>query len=167
MVNYGNSKIYKIEPIVEHEEGEIYVGSTTKQYLSQRMVKHRNCYKLWKDGKAGKVTVYDIFDKYGIDNCKIYLLESVIAISKDELLAREGYYIKTLKCINRKIEGRTPKEYRKDNIDKINERNKQYRKDNIDKLTELNKHYRENNKENIKNYLVQYRSNLYLRHMQL
>ena len=106
MVNYSNSKIYKIEPIVEHEEGEIYVGSTTKQYLSQRMDKHRNDYKRWRDGKTNKLTVFDLFDKYGIDNCKIYLLESVIAISKDELLAKEGYYIRTLKCVNRCIVGR-------------------------------------------------------------
>ena len=121
MVNYSNSKIYKIEPIVEHDEGEIYIGSTTKKYLSQRMDNHRLCFKSWKSGKTNKLTVFDLFDKYGIDNCKIYLLESVIAISKDELLAREGYYIKTLKCINRCIVGRTRKEYYIDNKDKINQ----------------------------------------------
>ena len=32
MVNYNNGKIYKIEPIVDHDEGDIYFGSTTKQY---------------------------------------------------------------------------------------------------------------------------------------
>jgi len=37
MVNYQNGKIYFIEPICEHEENERYIGSTTKQYLSQRM----------------------------------------------------------------------------------------------------------------------------------
>ena len=140
MVNYSNGKIYKIEPIVDHEEDEIYVGSTTKQYLSQRMDKHRNDYKRWKDGKCRKTSVYVLFDKYGIDNCKIYLLESVIAISKDELLAREGHYIRTLKCVNRCIAGRTIKEYNNDNLDKI-------------------KHYRENNRDKMKNYLVQYREN--------
>ena len=125
MVNYSNSKIYKIEPIVEHEEGEIYVGSTTKKYLSQRMDKHRSDYKRWKDKKFNKLTVFDIFDKYGIDNCKIYLLESVNTNSKDELTSREGHYIRTLKCVNRCIAGRTKKEcdkqYRKDNKDKINQ----------------------------------------------
>ena len=72
MVNYSNGKIYKIEPIVEHEEGEIYVGSTTKQYLSQRMDKHRNSYKRWKDGKAHKFTVYDLFDNDNLDKIKHY-----------------------------------------------------------------------------------------------
>ena len=36
MVNYNNGKIYKIEPL-NGEEGDIYIGSTTKEYLSQRM----------------------------------------------------------------------------------------------------------------------------------
>ena len=129
MVNYSNGKIYKIEPIVEHEEGEIYVGSTTKKYLSQRMDNHRNDYNRWKDNKFHKLTLFALFDKYGIDNCKIYFLESVNANSRDELLAREGHYIKNLKCVNKCIIGRTAKEYYIDNIDKI----KQHYKDNIDK----------------------------------
>ena len=33
MVNYSNGKIYKIEPIIDHDEGDIYIGSTTKKYL--------------------------------------------------------------------------------------------------------------------------------------
>jgi ribosome-interacting GTPase 1 len=129
MVNYSNGKIYKIEPIVEHLEGEIYIGSTTKKYLSQRMDKHRSSYKLWKDGKTNKTTVFDLFDKYGIDNCKIYLLESVNANTKDELLSREGHYIRTLKCVNRCVAGRTRKEsnehYYNDNKNKILQNKKQ------------------------------------------
>ena len=35
MTNYNNGKIYMIEPICEYEVGDIYIGSTTKQYLSQ------------------------------------------------------------------------------------------------------------------------------------
>ena len=134
MVNYSNGKIYKIEPIVDHLEDEIYIGSTTKQYLSQRMDNHRCCYKRWKDDKYHKFTVFDLFDKYGIDNCKIYLLESVNATTKDELLAREGHYIRTLKCVNRCIVGRTNKEYKNDNKETITEQNKQYYHNNIDKI---------------------------------
>ncbi len=42
MVNYTNSKVYKIWSTLGNN---IYVGSTTKQYLSQRMDKHRECYR--------------------------------------------------------------------------------------------------------------------------
>ena len=45
MVNYNNGKIYKIENNIDDM---IYIGSTTKQYLSQRMDKHRSSYKRWK-----------------------------------------------------------------------------------------------------------------------
>ncbi len=33
MPDYSQGKIYKIEPIVEHDEHEIYIGSTTQKYL--------------------------------------------------------------------------------------------------------------------------------------
>jgi len=137
MVNYSNGKVYKIEPIAEHLEGEIYIGSTTKKYLSQRIDNHRSSYKRWKNGKTGRITVFDLFDKYGIDNCKIYLLESVNANSKDEILAREGHYIRTLKCVNKCITGRTEKEYYNDNKVKLLEKRKGYYNDNKDKIFEV------------------------------
>ena len=102
MVNYNNGKIYKIEPIVDHDEGDIYIGSTTKQYCSQRLDTHRGNYKLWKNNKYRKVQVFEIFDKYGVSNCQIVLIETVNAESKDELLAREKHYIKSCKCLNKK-----------------------------------------------------------------
>ena len=48
MSDYSKAKIYKIEPICDHEEDEIYIGSTTKSTLAQRMTTHRSNYKQWK-----------------------------------------------------------------------------------------------------------------------
>jgi hypothetical protein len=136
MVNYENSKVYKIEPIVDHPEEYIYIGSTTKKYLSQRMDTHRTDYKRWKNGKhPSKLTVYNLFDKYGIENCQILLLESVNANSKDELHSREAYYIRTLKCVNKVIPGRKKKQYDIDNKDKI----KEYYDSNKRKISEKRK----------------------------
>ena len=101
MKNYNNSKIYKIEPTCEHDEGNIYIGSTTKQYLCQRMAEHKCEYKKYKKGSQSKVMSYDIFDKYGPENIKITLIELVNANNKDELLSKEAFYIKTLKCVNK------------------------------------------------------------------
>lgn len=39
MVNYKDGKIYKI---VSSQTAKIYIGSTTKKYLSQRMDDHRS-----------------------------------------------------------------------------------------------------------------------------
>ena len=134
MVNYSNGKIYKIEPIVEHEEGDIYIGSTTKLYLSQRMDSHRSCYKQWKNGVQRYTSSHLLFEKYGIENCNIFLIESVNANSKDELHAREKHYIKSLKCVNKVIPSRTNKEYRNDNKEEIKIRDKKYREANLDKI---------------------------------
>jgi hypothetical protein len=144
MVNYENSKIYKIEPIVDHDEGDIYIGSTTKNYLSQRMDKHRSDYKRWKEkGKGGHIRSYDLFEKYGIDNCQILLIESFPCLTKDELRAREGHHIRTLKCVNKNIAGRSYKEYQnlyyENNSDKIKEKQKLYYENNLDTINENKK----------------------------
>ena len=130
MVNYNFGKIYKIEPIVDHDEGDIYIGSTTKQYLSQRLDTHRSDYKQWKNNKHGKIQVFEIFDKYSVEGCQIVLIETVNAESKDELLAREKHYIKSFKCVNKCIPGRTRKEYYQDNYDIIKEKNTVYKENN-------------------------------------
>ncbi len=111
MVNYENSKIYKIEPIIDHEDGDIYIGSTTKQFLSQRMDSHRSAYKLWKLEKVSHIRSFDIFDKYGIENCQILLIDSYACQNKDELRRRENHYIRTIKCVNKNKPIRTKEEY--------------------------------------------------------
>ena len=104
MVNYANGKIYMIRPRVEHEESEVYIGSTAKYYLSDRMFNHRNMYKRYKDGKhRSRYSVFDLFDKYGCENCDIILVEEVNANSKAELFSREAHYIRITKCVNKLI----------------------------------------------------------------
>ena len=98
--DYSQGKIYKIEPKSEHMEGDIYIGSTTKKYLSQRMAAHRKDYKTWKAGRTHTTSCYELFDKYGIDNLNIVLLESANVESYDELISRETYYFKKIKCVN-------------------------------------------------------------------
>ena len=117
MINYNNGKIYKI--CSKTMEGDIYIGSTTKKNLSKRMSGHVYVYKKVKSGiSINKTKSFDIFDKYGVENCCIILLENVNAKDKNELKAREAYYIKTLECINKQIPLRSKQEYRDDNKDK-------------------------------------------------
>lgn len=99
MIDYSKSMIYKI--VSNDENALIYIGSTTKKYLSQRMMKHRSSYKLWKKHKASKVMAYNLFETYGIENCKIILLEVTHCTSKDELRRREQHYIDTTNCNNK------------------------------------------------------------------
>jgi hypothetical protein len=123
MVNYGNGKIYKIEPICDHDENEVYIGSTTKRLLCQRMDTHRADYKLWLKGGRGKVMSFKLFDKYGVENCIITLLETARVRTKDQLKAKEVHFIQTIKCVNKHIPGRTHteicKQYRVENREQI------------------------------------------------
>jgi hypothetical protein len=157
--DYSKWKIYKIEPKIDHDEGDIYIGSTTKQYLSQRMTAHRKNYNsTWlKGNKQYKLTSYDIFDKYGVDNCEIILLETVKATSIDDLRAREKYYIKSIKCVNRNIPTRTIKEYVDDNKEKIKEQQLNWRLQNKDAIKEYQKVYNEENRDDIRQQKKEYR----------
>ena len=99
MVNYANTKIYKIESITG--EGQCYVGSTTKQYLSQRMDTYRVGYKKWKNDDQSFVSVFKLFDEYGVKNCRIILLEAFPCDNTDEKNSKEAEYIKDLDCVNK------------------------------------------------------------------
>jgi hypothetical protein len=149
MVIYSSGKIYKIEPTCEHDEGDIYIGSTCQQRLCTRYSAH----KLSSNSCSSKL----LFKKYGIENCNIVLIELVNATSKEELHMRESYFIKTLKCVNKSIPLRTVKEYAIDKHDMIYEKQKIYNETNRVKITELKKTYRETNNDKIKEYNKQYR----------
>lgn len=99
-MNYINTKIYKIWSICGDK---IYIGATTKQYLSQRMTAHRNSYNTWKNGKSKFITSYILFDEYDISNCFIELLEAKECKDKNEQTQLEGKYIRELDCVNKNM----------------------------------------------------------------
>ncbi|NDD86081.1 hypothetical protein EB118_26265 [bacterium] len=138
MVKYQNGKIYKI---VSNTDDDIcYIGSTTKKYLCQRMENHRNGYKLWKRGdKVSNTSSHILFDKYGIANCRIELIEIFPCNSKDELTKQEGKWIRNLNCVNRYIAGRTGFEWYRDNIKTMTEYHKNYRDVNKSIIAEKGK----------------------------
>jgi hypothetical protein len=104
-----------------------YIGSTTES-INTRFSKHKNNYKTWKSGgKMGKCSSFEIFDAFGVENCKIELLEQT-----DTLKDKERFYVESMVCVNKNIPNRTKKEY--------NELHKEY-------FTNWNKEYREKTKE--------------------
>lgn len=149
MVNYDNGKIYMIIPLCDHDENEIYIGSTTKQYLCQRMDTHRSGYKCWKNNGCRLTRSYILFEKFDIDRCDIVLIESVHANNKMELKSREAYYIQSMKCINKNIPGRSLKQWRSDNKTKQEDYNKQWYSNNKEKSSQRCKQYYEQNKTKV------------------
>jgi len=138
MVNYQKSKIYKI--ISPHTD-KCYVGSTTKDRLSNRLAGHRS------DLKNGK----NMSSKYILEfgDYEIVLLELYPCNSKDELHARERHYVETLDCVNKQIPNRSKKEYRLKNKDNFKEYNKEYNLKNKDKRKEYNKEWYIKNKDKL------------------
>jgi hypothetical protein len=47
--------------------------------------------------------------------------------TKEELVAREAHYIRTMKCVNKVTPNRTKEEYRNDNREKKREMDRVYR----------------------------------------
>ena len=111
--------------------GLTYVGSTIRK-LQLRLSEHENKYKIWKEGKTNYVTSFDVVHH----DHKITLIEECTDENRKE---REAHWIRTLTCVNKKIEGRTDYEYRQDNKDRINECSKQYYQDNKDKKRQYRK----------------------------
>ena len=164
MNRYENGKIYKI---VDVGYNKCYIGSTCES-LSRRMAKHRHQYNSYLKGKHGKTRSFLLFDEFGIENCKIELIEQCPCNNKEELRQKEGHYIKNTDCVNRQTAGRSKEEYRHENKEKLADINKKYRENNKEQLkikkeekqdyyTNYNKIWKEENKEHISEYNKKYR----------
>ena len=88
---YQNAKIYKITDIAYNK---CYIGSTTES-LSLRMAHHRAEFKRFLRGSAkGYMRSYDLFNEYGVENCKIELIEYYKCNTMQEFRRKEGEHIK-------------------------------------------------------------------------
>ena len=101
MINYENSKIYKLTNTTTNQ---IYVGSTTRD-LKTRYREHLSRYKT----KTNRIKSYLLFND--TDNVIIELLENVNCKNKKELHDRELHYIQSLDCVNKYCPTRDNKQY--------------------------------------------------------
>lgn len=142
---YQRGKIYKI--ISPHTE-KIYIGSTTKPTLAQRLAGHTRHYKNYLAGKHNYVTSFEILQQL---EYKIVLIESFPCNSRDELLACEQRHIDLAgkSCANKHkaFTGLTEREYNQqynaqyyeENCEEIKQKTAQYRKENKDKISQWQK----------------------------
>ena len=168
---YQNGKIYKL---VNDVDDLLYVGSTCNA-LHKRFGEHKSCARRQIKGK-GKI--YQYMNNIGIDHFRIILVENYPCNSKNELNAREDYWINQLKpqlnsyrafltleekkekkdkikqCYDKDKNKNKNKEYYDKNKEKNRARAKEYREKNKAKAKE----YREKNKAKVKEYKKNYRS---------
>ena len=126
MNRYENGKIYKI---VDVGYNKCYIGSTCES-LSQRMARHREKYQQYLRTGKKHTNIVLLFDEFGVENCKIELIENYPSDSKSILQKQEGHHIRNTDCVNKKMEGRTRKEYQEDNKERISERGKEWYENN-------------------------------------
>ena len=105
--------------------------------------------------KTGK-TMYTSSKIYELEDAPyIELIINYPCSSIDELNRVEGKYIRSVDCVNKNIPGRTPKEYREDNKEKIKEKDKKYYQANKEKIKEKYKKYYQENIEKINEWKKQ------------
>ena len=139
------STIGKIYKIYSEQYNKVYIGSTTRLLL-QRFMQHKRDYRKYNKGNTNFITSFHILQ---YDDANIELIEEVQFDDKKDLIRRERFHIENSDCVNRKVEGRTRKEYDHDNKERISEQRKQYYEQNKEKRLEQAKEYREQNKEKI------------------
>ena len=131
-MDYKNGKIYQI---LNNVNDDVYVGSTT-QPLCKRLYKHK------ADTKRRDNLIHKLIREIGEDSIYIELIEIYPCNSREELRAREGYYIRERGTLNNLIAGRTQQEWIEDNKEQVKEYKHKYWK----KLSMEQEHIRKNEK---------------------
>ena len=157
MPNYQQSKIYKI--ISPHTD-KIYIGSTTKQYIACRKAVHKKHYQMWKDDNTKQYC--SSFELYDLGDIEYILLEAYECNSKDELRARERYWIEQninniVNIVKRPIaskeeQNQRKKDYNVENKEYMAIKKKEYEIANKEHLKEKRDEWHEANKEHVKEY---------------
>lgn len=157
-------KVGRVYKIITGQSDECYVGSTFDK-LKFRFNGHKNTYRAFKTGRGNNCSVYDLFDRYGLDKCKMILIKEYLVIDRAHLTVYETLWIKKFKSINQLepcgglLRKHYKKQYNEINKTTIKERCKEYRINNIDKIKEMSRNYYENNKEKLSEKKKIYREN--------
>lgn len=167
MTDYSKGRIYVIRNKINDL---LYVGSTC-QDLSKRFSWHKGDAAKEKKAKYGKLykTVKELG---GWDNFYIELVEYYPCETKEQLSAREGYFIRlfetTTSGYNTYVAGRTQKEYIQDNIERWNDYYKQYRNENRDEIRQKakEKYHTDEAKQKRHEYYISNKDKIYERNKQ-
>lgn len=106
--NYRNGKIYRLVCA-----DLVYYGSTYKN-IKHRLLIHKAHAKdkYSKTHRYSSRQLFELSEQIG-EPVKVELVENYPCSSRKELEQREGWYIRTYKCVNKNCTGRTPEEKRR------------------------------------------------------
>ena len=156
MPDYSKGVIYQL---FSDYTDQVYIGSTVNK-LPKRLYGHKAKFERWLEGQYHYCSSFSLFQ---YPDVKIMLLETYPCLNKNELFARERYWInKTEKCVNicknpglvlekgkKEYWKENNKEYYVENHDKILAKHKDYYEKNHSKILAKSKDYREKNRDKI------------------
>ena len=165
MSDYSQGKIYILK---SKNTDDVYIGST-KETLEERFHLHMIHYYKWLRTKKYYCTSFEIIKQGEI---YIELLENYPCETKKELRLKEGEYQRMMDCVNKRIECRTMKEWKKDNKEHVNEyqkkynmipevkekrkiRQKKYKEEHKEQISKKRKEWHEKNKQHMKEYRLE------------
>jgi hypothetical protein len=89
-------------------------------------------------------------ERLGESSFRIELIENYPCDSREELLKREGYWIRELKAtLNMRMAGRSKKEYYLEHIDEVKEYQRNWQEENKDRLKQKNTEYYQEHRQEI------------------
>jgi hypothetical protein len=140
---YDGGKIYVVR---NNENDRVYVGSTI-QSLSKRMYEHKHSTTNYKKDRK----LYSAMNTIGFGKFYIELVETYPCKTKEELLSREGHYIREFDSVtngyNSAVAGRSQSEYYENNKENILKRNQLYRDLHKSDIQITQKNWYEQNKD--------------------
>lgn len=153
---YQHGKIYRI--ISDNLPNRVYIGSTCKRTVAQRLAEHVWAYHSFLRGKSRNTSSSELI---AAGNYHIFLIELFPCNSRDELLARERFHIEANRdtCVNiakpiitedEQFEQR--KQYYEDHKEEILLQCKQYYEAHKEHIDKRNKEYNEAHKEEVAEY---------------
>lgn len=96
MVNYKNSKIFKI---VNNKNNKLFYGITSRKYISKLFASIINNYKNNINNKK-YINLYNEFTKIGVENFKIEFIEFIECNDKEELNKKFFLFLKDKESLN-------------------------------------------------------------------
>jgi len=143
MVNYQNAKIYRI---ICNKTGLQYIGSTTAK-LCVRLSQHRTLRKADASGTSKLVLLNNDY--------QIILIEDFPCERKEQMLARERWYIENYDCVNKNIPLQTQTEWYNANRERLINTQMIWNESNKDKCRQYQKKYYEKTKSPPRNRIVE------------
>ena len=154
MNRYENAKIYTIR--CHSKPDLIYVGSTCMP-LSKRLHGHKRRYDFWLNHGQRYISSIEILKN---DNYYIELYEDYPCNSKNELVRREGEIIRSVDCVNKRVDGRTRVQYYQDNLETIkNKRRDRYINNREEMQNKARQYYNDTKDERVKQKKEYYTTN--------